>query len=130
MINLTETQNLKDAIAQNPEDYKHIIEQTELGICITNEQGHYVAVNDNYTQITGYSREELIGESFLKVVPPPKQDDLQEMHDQFIEIQIEIFEKFEIINKSGQLLKIDVDAGFNDHIEGKPHKITFIQLMT
>jgi two-component system CheB/CheR fusion protein len=128
MMNLTETQRIKDAVAADPENYKSIIETTDLGVCVTNENGFYVAVNDSYSKITGYSKDELIGNNFLMVVPPDNKDELKEMHDQFIEIQIEIFSEFKIVGKDGKLIHIDVDAGFNDQIEGgRPHKFTFIQ---
>lgn len=127
MIDLKETLRVKDAIAANPDDYKNIIEKTELGICVTNDDGLYATVNDNYCKITGYSRPELIGNSFLMVVPETNRDELTELHDQFIDIQMELFEDFTIVGKDGNLIYIEVDAGFSDLIEGgKPHKITFI----
>ncbi len=127
MIDLTETQRIKDAIDQNPENFAQIIEDTSLGICVTNEDGIYVGMNQNYLGILGYNKEEMLGKSFLMVVPPSHKEELNEMHEQFIEIQIEIFEKFTILGKDGKSIDIDVDAGFTDKINGKPHKLTFIQ---
>ncbi|NJL12096.1 MAG: PAS domain S-box protein [Microscillaceae bacterium] len=127
MIDLTETQRVKDAVEAAPEKFAEIIETSPLGICVTDENGLYVGMNQNYLKITGYAREEMLGKSFLMVVPEPNQDDLKEMHDQFIEIQIEIFEKFEILGKSGNRIRIDVDAGFSDKINDKAHKLTFIK---
>lgn len=127
MINLKETARIKEAITQNPDRYRDVIEDTGLGICITNDDGIYVAMNETYCQITGYTRPELTGNSFMLVVPEKDQDELTELHDQFMEIQMELFEDFKIVNKSGELVHIEVDAGFSDLIEGgKPHKITFI----
>lgn len=126
MIDLQETGRIKDAIDKDPENYQQIIDGTRLGICITNEDGNYTAVNNTYLAILGYAREEMVGKSFLMVVPPAQKEELKEMHDEFIELQIEIFEEFAILNKKGERIKINVDAGFSDKVEGKPHKLTFI----
>ena len=126
MIDLQETGRIKDAIEKNPENYQQIIDGTKLGICITDENANYAAVNNTYLSILGYERQEMIGKSFLMVVPAPQQGELKELHEEFIELQIEIFEKFEILNKKGQRVGINVDAGFSDKINGKPHKVTFI----
>lgn len=129
MISLLETTRIKEAIERNPAHFEQIIEDTTLGVCVTDQNGLYVACNQVYQHITGYSREELIGQSFLMMVPKDNKAELQDLHDQFIQIQIEIFEKFHIINKSGQLIAIDVDAGFTDRIRGGGgHKLTFIQI--
>lgn len=127
MINLTETQRIKDAIEKNPEKFAEIIEDTTVGICVTDENGNYVGMNNNYLGILGYAKDEMIGKSFLMVVPTDDKENLKEMHDEFIEVQIEIFEKFAIMGKSGEKISIDVDAGFSDKINGRPHKLTFIQ---
>jgi len=126
MIDLQETQRIKDAIDQHPEDFARLIENTHLGICVTDEDGNYVAVNNRYLSILGYTRDEMIGNNFLMVVPAPHKSELKDLHDEFIELQIEIFEKFEILNKKGEPIRINVDAGFSDKINNKPHKLTFI----
>ncbi|MCS6832363.1 MAG: PAS domain S-box protein [Flammeovirgaceae bacterium] len=127
MINLTETKRLKDAIDKNPERFRQIIEDTYLGVCVTDENGIFVAVNENYLKIYKYMREEMIGKNFLMVVPEEFHEQLKEMHDEFIKVQIEIFEHFKVKDKFGNLIEIDVDAGFTDKINGRPHKLTFIQ---
>jgi PAS domain S-box-containing protein len=128
MIDVQETNRLKDAINANPQDFEKIIENTDLAICITDENGYFVAVNDNYCSMYEYDRDELIGQSFLMVVPDENKDDLTDLHEKFIEIQIEMFRDWEVVNKSGKRMKIDVDAGFTDKINDTPHKITFVKL--
>jgi PAS domain S-box-containing protein len=128
MIDVQETNRLKDAINADPQNFEEIIENTDLAICITDENGYFVAVNDNYCDMYEYDRNELIGQSFLMVVPDENKDDLTDLHEKFIEIQIEMFRDWEVVNKSGKRMKIDVDAGFTDKINDAPHKITFVKL--
>ncbi len=126
MINLSKTKKIKDLINEDPENHQAIINESEYGICITDEKGHFAAINDNYCKIYGYSREELVGNHFSIVVPEANRDYLQQLHDEFIEKQTELSRTWEVRNKEGNLFKIDVDARFSDKINGKPHKLTFV----
>lgn len=126
MIDLQETARIKEAIEKNPADFEKIIEDTDLAICITNEDQKFVAVNQQYVKLYEFDREDLIGEHFLKVVPQETQEELSELHDKFIEIQIEMMRDWEVLTKSGKKMKISVDAGFSDQINDEPHKITFV----
>jgi PAS domain S-box-containing protein len=128
MIDLQETARVKEAIEADPQNFEKIIEGTDLAICITDEDQNFVAVNDNYVKMYEFEREELIGHNFLKVVPQETQDELSELHDKFIEIQIEMMRDWEVLSKSGKRMRISVDAGFSDKINNAPHKITFVQL--
>ena len=127
MINLVETQRLKDAIDANPEDYAYIIENTDLAICITTEEGNFFAVNNNYCELYGFERTELVGNSFLLVVPKVTQTELKNLHDKFIDAQIELFRTWEVQRKNGELIKISVDAGYTEKISGSPQKLTFVR---
>lgn len=128
MIDLQETARVKEAIENNPADFEKIIEDTDLAICITNEDQKFVAVNENYLKLYEFDREDLIGEHFLKVVPQETQEELSELHDKFIEIQIEMMRDWEVLSKTGKRMRISVDAGFSEKINDAPHKITFVQL--
>jgi PAS domain S-box-containing protein len=126
MIDLHETQRIKEKLIANPEAFESIIERTHLGICITDPSGNYSAVNDAYCSLYGYHREELIGKSFLVVVQEQQKDRLQELHDMFMKLKDEIFRNWEVVKKDGTLIKISADAGYAADILGKPHKVTFV----
>lgn len=126
MIDLAETARVKGLLEQQPEKFEDIIEQTPLAICVTDEQGKFSGVNDNYCRLYGYAREEMLGKSFLMVVPQERQDFLQEQHDMFIKFKDEIMRNWEVQGKDGVKFKIFADAGYNPVIKGSAHKVTFI----
>ena len=130
MIDLKETSRIKSALQERPEDYQSIIEDTALAICITNQAGNFVAVNDNYTQLYGFSRDELIGQPFTKVVPPDSRNNLKKYHDRFFVDKYEILRRWVVQNKAGEPMEIFADAGYSDTIEGAPHKVTMIQFVS
>jgi PAS domain S-box-containing protein len=125
-IDLFETKRLKKEIDAAPADFKSIIEKTELCICVTDAKGYFVAVNNNYCRVYGYSRHELVGKHFSIVVPGANVEELKKLHDKFIQDKYEILRNWEVVNKAGERIKIQVDAGYTDKIDGKPHKITFV----
>lgn len=129
MINLFKTKQIKEAIDARPENTQEIINGSEYAICITNATGHFVFVNDNYCQVYGYDREELIGNHFSMVVPENTKAILNQLHDEYIEKQREISNIWEVVNKKGELMKINVDARFTNQIDNHPHKITFVEKM-
>ncbi|MBN1562430.1 MAG: PAS domain S-box protein, partial [Anaerolineae bacterium] len=50
-----------------------------IGICVNDEEGRYVLVNDAYCEIYNFRREEIIGQHF-SAITPPDQVDLAKAH--------------------------------------------------
>ncbi len=128
MIDLTETKHLREAIYANPDEILSIIENTEIGICITNQEANFVAVNQAYARTYGYTKEELIGNSFLIVVPNTTKEQLKFLHDKFLKEKRELARIWTVVRKTGEEIDISVDTGYSEDIFDKtPHKITFVQ---
>jgi len=128
MINVLKTKEIKKQIAGNPKKILDIIEGVEdIGICITNSKGIYVAVNQRYNDIYGYSGSELIGKHFTIVVPDVQRNKLMVLHDKFIENEYEILRNWEVQRKDKRIIKISADAGyFNTIFDQTAHKVTFV----
>jgi len=128
MIDLLETERIKSEIAEQPQNVQSIIETSgEIGICITNDKGNFVAVNDAYTKIYGYGKTELVGKSFLIVVPESNRENMTHLHDKFIRDKREIARSWQVVDKAGRVMSISVDTAYSDQIFDKsPHKITFV----
>lgn len=129
MIDLVETDEIKEKIKANPENLESIIAEASMGICITNSEANFVMVNDNYCQIYGYDRDELIGNSFTIVVPDEAKEKMDILHQKFLRDKQEIARTWQVQNKESQLIDISVDAAYSEDILDKtPHKITFVHL--
>ena len=111
--------------------YGKIFETANLGICLTDTQGRFVAVNPAYCKIYGYEEEELIGKSFTMVVPPEYQGQLKALHDEFLLLKIkELGTEWEVVRKDGKRIQIYASAGILENIVGGPYKITTISDIT
>lgn len=130
MIDLVKTKKIKDEIRNKPSRVKSIIEnEKELGICITDKNGNYKAVNQRYAQIYGYTQAELTGKHFSTVVPENQKDRLKTLHDKFIENEFELLRNWTVQDKNGKTFKIQADAGhFSNIFDNTPHKITFVHV--
>lgn len=127
MINVLRTKEIKQKIKENPLKVQQIIDnEKEMGVCITNSKGYYVAVNQRYNEIYGYTGNELIGKHFTIVVPPDDREKLKTMHDKFIDNEYEILRNWKVMRKDGEIISIEADAGFFSNIfNHTPHKVTF-----
>jgi PAS domain S-box-containing protein len=126
MINFFETKRIKKLLQQNPEAFRETIEDTSLGICITNSARAYVAVNTPFCHIHGYAPGELIGQSFTLLVLPEQRDQMKRTHDNFMKLRFELVPTSIALTKSGQKLQISTDTSYSDKILNAPHKITFV----
>lgn len=121
---------VEEEILKRSEDeyfYNKIFETANLGICLTNIEGRFVAVNPAYCSIYGYSEAELVGFHFTKVVPEKNRELLKKLHDDFLlSSNIECLREWEVQRKDGEYIHILASAGKLEHIVGGPYKITTV----
>jgi two-component system CheB/CheR fusion protein len=81
--------------------------KANLAICIVDESGIYASVNDKYAELFGYSPNELIGSSFLAIVP---KEDIAKTEAAYKEIiqqdDLEMELSVTRLKKDGSLLKL------------------------
>lgn len=126
MIDLLVTEEIKEKLEENPEKAAEIINSTdEIGICVTDADKNFAAVNSAYCDLYGYSREELIGYKFTKIVPDNLKEQMEHLHDKFMKDKREIARNWTVQTKNGPI-EISVDTAYTDKAFGGPHKITFV----
>lgn len=67
---ISEKIKIEQALKQSEKQYRAIFEQAAVGVSRTNIPGNFLEVNQKFCQITGYSREELLGRSFQEITVP------------------------------------------------------------
>ena len=97
-----------------------------FGICVTDQYGRFVDMNDQYCNIYGYSRRELRGKSFTIVVPAENRSMAQQMHDDFIAGGEEIPGEWTVVRKDGTPITINTFAARMLHENGDVFKVTSI----
>ncbi len=65
---------VKKSIVTSPGDAEALLRavynSADIGMCVTDSEGKFVEVNPAYCRTYGYTREELVGQHFIKVLPP------------------------------------------------------------
>lgn len=126
---LNETLTLKDHAGEvlNPQ---HLLSRLEtLAFCVTDHEGNFLEVNEAYTQLYGYSQEELLGKHFTLVVPEAYKTYLAELHKRFIAGDVEIPTEYTVQRKDGSLVKIIAEAVRVEDPEEGTSKLTIIDVL-
>lgn len=117
---LTKAEKLLDAV----------FNATAVGVCITDENGILIDVNNEYCKIYGYTKEELIGNSFTMVVPTDYKPMLQSLYDEFINGKEELASEWQVQRKNGTIIDIYASAELLIQPDGKKYKVTSIRDIT
>ena len=121
MQDVTEQKVIENLLKESEQRYKSLVKYNPMGIGAFDAEGKFLFVNASYEQITGYTAEELIGQSRLKLW-------LQENYEQAetliaSALRGEIKEEVELTlrHKDGHLITLtatNVPTIINDHIVG------------
>ncbi|HEY8284949.1 MAG TPA: EAL domain-containing protein [Chloroflexota bacterium] len=64
-------QQALEALMMSEERFRGMLEMAPVGACIVNEEGIFESVNASICELYGYTREELTGQPYTLVLPPP-----------------------------------------------------------
>jgi len=109
------------------EEHRTIIKASLDGFCLSDEEGHFLEVNDSYCRITGYSREELLTMS----IPDIKVEKTAEATSQRLnKLREKGHTRFETLlrRKNGKI--IDVEISMNYLAGGQNQFFAFIRNIT
>jgi PAS domain S-box-containing protein len=106
---ITEKKKLEVALQQSEEKYRNLIESANDGIVTVDLQGNFTFVNRRGEEISGYKREELIGQPLSKIVCP---EYLPMIFDRLKArakgIEVEYTYEIEIFNKAGERVPLEI----------------------
>jgi len=101
-----------------------------IAICITDENGVYISVNDKYASLFGYKPSELIGGHFLKVMPKDEADKVVKFYGEKIrEANFEAEMNVTRVKKNGEILHAFTTYRVIEH-EGKHYMISTVRDVT
>ncbi len=69
-MDITERKKMEEKLRIREEQYRKIFESAPIGMELKNSEGIIIDVNEKLCEITGYEREELIGESQFETLVP------------------------------------------------------------
>ena len=87
-----------------------MVQCAPVGICIIDAHGIFSEVNTRYCALYGYTREELVGQSFTRVFAPKDQERLHRLHDNFMYEGGELKGSWQAVRKDGQPIHITSES--------------------
>ena len=107
-----------------------VYNSANIGICVTDENRRFVRVNDAYCTTYGYTREELIGLPFTRVLPEEIRETAGRMHDEFLAGGEESAGEWQVMRKDGTVRDIVVTAGRVIMADDRRFKVTTVTDIT
>lgn len=129
-VNITELKKTNFKLEKSRKIAKNIINNSPIGVCITDKNGYFEEVNDAYCKLYGYEREELIGKHFTVVVLEEYKEFMKTLHDDFIAQKKELEGEWEVKRKDGQIMNILANATYIIGEDNELKKATFIVNIT
>lgn len=113
----------KAYVSANPtsEHFNSLFEKNPDGVCFVDLQGNFLNTNLVFEQITGYSKRELIGQSFVNLIAPEDRAESWDAFQSVLENQPQNYD-IVIIQKGGTRVQtnlISIPVIINNKIEGK-----------
>jgi len=118
---------LRQFAEAKPSQLIPVLDLIPIPICLTDNAGMFVKVNQYYFDFYGYTPEELVGRSFLLVVPEDFRTQMQQLHDEFMSNRYAMQGKWGVLDKEGNLRNIISTAAYVPaNAQQGPCKMTFL----
>ncbi|MGB9927051.1 MAG: PAS domain S-box protein, partial [Methanosarcina sp.] len=118
---ITSRKLAEEALRGSEERYRTFFNNSAVGTVEIDCKGQLINFNDLYCQITGYSREELLGMNVAELLYPDDRDyNCKQLADYFSEGDSKFSAEKRYVRKDGRVIWVQVTASIVHDIEGKP----------
>ena len=100
-----ESRQAEERLVESERRYRHLVQNASDIIYSTDVNGSFTFVNPVGLKISGYSTEEVIGQSFLRIVPEEYRQDVQRFYGaQFVQKIPDTYREFPFLTKQGNIV--------------------------
>ncbi len=124
---MSDGKRTKDSAALGKNQLESMIDLLPVGVCLTDETGHYLMMNAAYCEIYEYDRDEMLGKHY-SVIMPPGQLALANTHYQRLlsgDVGIPVERKRQ--RKDGSIIYIEAANALIEDVDGKKMVITTVR---
>lgn len=105
LIDITDRKNAEEKLRKSEEKFRRIVETAGEGFLLTDEELKIIDVNNAYCRMLGYTREELLGKTFLEFAGDEFRSYMKANKDHFLSQEIRELEG-DVIAKDGRVIPI------------------------
>lgn len=107
---ITERKVAEQALRQSEERYRELFDNSKDALYVHDMDGRYTSVNKAAERLSGYSREELVGQHFFHLIKPEDRPRVRVQLYRKLEEAGETTYEIELITKHGALVPVEVSS--------------------
>ncbi|MFP4557502.1 MAG: PAS domain S-box protein [Bacteroidales bacterium] len=117
---INDRKEAQKALQQSEERFKLLFEQAPVGYQSLDEDGYFLNVNETWLSMLGFTKEEVIGKSFIDFISSEHKDEFKKQFDIF-KAQGSIKVEFNILRKDGvkRIIELNGKIGYTSQGEFK-----------
>ncbi|MDP4285667.1 MAG: PAS domain S-box protein [Bacteroidota bacterium] len=104
MLDITELKKTKNELSKSEKLIDSFFHTADIGIALVNNKGKFVKVNDGFSRLLKYNKDELAGKSYLGLIPPSDRKEARLLQEQFLQNKITHNER-KFICKDGSIIE-------------------------
>ncbi|MCM5557319.1 bifunctional diguanylate cyclase/phosphodiesterase [Pleomorphomonas sp. JP5] len=103
-----------------------ILSRAPVGIAVIDHDGTYVSVNPTYSEIYGYSVDDMLGENFLMVFPEEARVSVLARHQDFLDNGGHLGGEWAVLRRDGAQLTVWSNSVSFPSDHGKPDRLVYV----
>jgi two-component system NtrC family sensor kinase len=117
----------RDQLTRAEDKFKSLVNVIADPVVIVDHIGHFLEINDKLVELTGFSKEELLGKNFMKtdiVTTKSKAILMKNLAKRMIGINVKPYE-IEANTKSGEIIHLEVNAQKIEYVDKSADLVVF-----
>jgi PAS domain S-box-containing protein len=126
VLDMTDRKRAEEELRQSAQTFRTLIEAAPVGITMSDQHGRRVEANDAFCALSGYARDELIGEEVAEIYDAEQREELMASLRTRRALGVDERQEYTLITKGGKRRTILATGTTVQGSDGQPHRLVFV----